>query len=307
MATKNKNAKPDFGQMRASQRRTQKPPSAWYQQTGQDAWREKLARSGLSLREADPQERADYLAVRRATRVATLSKNLKNLRQFFSGFDSRDGYDLRDVKSWPASRVRTVDKYAEYLNHLQSQTFSRIVPRSKKERAGLIDYTGQRLRRQKAFVVHKPSEKDEVAIGSQGEVVVVRELPTGGFLFTADYIFSVVLGWQPITWDEVVQATKEILPHLPDGNYFILSELHQEIDVPQPKRMLLRIMMRYLQEYAEKAFASTIIGFRRIADNIVANKEYERIYFQRRERAAKREKAWNQLRRASEKRAKRRR
>lgn len=272
-------------------------PARWYLDTGQDAWRDYLSRTHTKPADADPDVRADYLATKRALRLKTLTDNVKQLRQYFSGFDTDAGYDLRDIKQWDARRIRTVEQYGEYLNHLRSQPHSRVKPRTTKERKGLVEFTGQRLKRQKAYVVHKPSEADEIAVGSEGEIEIVRELPTGGFLRSYYYLFRTILGWQPVTWDEVIAATEEILPYLPEGNYFILSELHGEIDTPHPKRMLLKLLMRYEQEYSEKDFADTIIGFKRVDDRVTPSEEYRRIYERRQRYREEKARRWNQLRR----------
>lgn len=273
-------------------------PANWYRQTGRDAWRESLARAFIKEREADPDQRAVFLAEKRALRVRALTDNVKNLRQFFSGFGPADGYNLNDLTSWSAQRVRAAEQYATYLNHLLSQPYSRIAPRSKQQQAGLKNYTGQRLRRQRAYVVHKPTDDDEVAVGPAGEIVIVRELPTGGFLQSEYYYFDTILHWQPITWPDVITATREILPYLPEGDYFVVSELHGEIDTPHAKRMLLRLMQRYEAEYnnEKQQFADTIRGFKRVADEVDPDEDYQRLYFRRQKQKAQKSRDWNRLR-----------
>lgn len=267
-------------------------PARWYLDTGKDLARER----GLYKKSADVSERLAYLAKQRALRAATLKQNVRNLRQYFKGFDAGSGYNLSDLKSWNAKRVEQIEKYSTYLHHLQSQPFDRLITRSKRQRVALQTFTGQSLPRQKAFVVHKPTERDTVSMNREGFISIQRELPEGrGFLKSDYYLFLAMLGWQPTNWDDVYAATGELLPFMPEGDYFIYSSLHGEIDTPHPKRMLLRLIQRYGQEYVEKKFAHTIIGFRRLSDEITRNKEAMLIQERRQKRKNRKDKQWKQL------------
>lgn len=291
-----------FPELRAPGSRA-RPYARWYLDTGKDLARER----GLYKRDADIEARASYLATKRELRLRTLTENVKHLRQVFRGFDSEAGFNLKDIRYWPKARVKRVDQYAEYVNHLRSQPFSIIRPRNKKQRTALEVLTGQRLPEQKAFVVHKPSESDEVDISRDGYISITRQLPDEkGFLRSEFYLFEALLGYRPITWDELYSATLEILLFMPEGNYFIYSELHGEISTPHAKRMLPRLIQRMGEEYAERDFAGTIIGFKRVADNISPSKDYESIYFRRQAARDERKRAWNRLRRKAERRSKRR-
>lgn len=298
MATR---SRPDLAQLRA---RARAPKiSRWYYDLGKDQARER----GLYARDADPYERANYIATKRELRIRTLATNVKHLRQVFRNFDSSDGFNLRDIKSWPKSRVKKIDQYAEYLNHLRSQPFQVVRPRNKAQRIALETLTGQRLPEQKAFVVHKPSDTDEVEITRDGYISITRQLPGDkGFLRSEFYLFEALLGYRPVTWDELYSATLEILLFMPEGNYFIYSELHGEISTPHAKRMLPRLIQRMGEEYAERDFAGTIIGFKRVADNITPSKDYEQIYLRRQKARDDRRAAWNALRKRVQRRSKRR-
>lgn len=81
----------------------------WYLDTGRDLARER----GLYKSDADPEQRADFLAVKRELRIRTLSANVKHLRQVFPNFDASAGYDLHDIRSWSKARVKRVEQYAE--------------------------------------------------------------------------------------------------------------------------------------------------------------------------------------------------
>src|SRR5262245_49059343 len=143
--------RPDLAQLR---KRARSPAfSRWYLDTGKDLARER----GLYAKDADADQRADYLATKRELRIKTLVANVHNLREVFANFESSDGFNLRDIRSWPAARVKKIEQYAEYVNHLRSQPFSLIRPRNKAQRRALETFTGQMLPNQKTFVVHKPA------------------------------------------------------------------------------------------------------------------------------------------------------
>lgn len=275
----------------------------WFFEIGKDQARER----GFYKPDADIEARANYLATKRELRIKTLSENVKRLRQVFPDFDPAAGYNLHDIRSWPKARVKRVDQYAEYVNHLRSQPFSLVRPRNKKQRAALQQFTGQQLPKQKRFIVHKPTDADDVSIDRNGRITIARELPSGaGFLESQYYLFLAILGYRPVTWDELYAATVEILPYMPEGKYFIYSELHGEISTPHEKRMLPRLIQRMGEEYEERDFAGTIIGFKRVSDQVKPDKEYERIYFRRQATRAEKLKAWNRLRRKAERKSKRR-
>lgn len=279
-----------------------KRPAKWFFDIGKELARER----GFYKPDADIEARANFLATKRELRVKTLSTNLKHLRKVFKGFDADAGYNLHDIQSWPIQRVRKVDQYAEYLNHLRSQPFTIVRARNKAQKDALLEFTGQTLPNQKAFVVHKPAEGDTVEISRDGDIAIQRVLPEAkGIVRSEYYLFSALLGWRPVTWDELYKATVEMLPLMPDGDYFIYSELHGEISTPHKKHMLPRLILRMGEEYEERDFAGTIIGFKRVGDKITPNAEYQQIYFRRQEAKEERRKAWNRLRRKVERKHKR--
>lgn len=259
--------------------------AAWYRRFGEDLARERgLYKSGVPLA-----IRNRFITEKTATKVATLKQTVRDLRSTFKGFESASGYNLNDVRFWTAHQVKQVEKYGEYLHHLQSQPHEIIRPRNKKQKISLQTFTSQYEPKQKAYVVHKSHPNEQIKVTRTGEIIITRKVSDKvGTLRSDFYFFNTLLGYQPIDWDEVYAATAEILPYMPDGNYFIYSSLHGEIDAPHPKRSLLSVIARYGAEYKQKDFASTIKGFKRIADNISPDEEYSKIYYRRKSAAAKR-------------------
>lgn len=266
--------------------------SRWYLQIGTEQARSR----GLYKKSADPSERTDYLRAARERRRLTLTANVKELRKVFTGFDAASGYDLHDIKSWPARRASEIDKHAEYLHHLKSQPHSVLRPRNEKQKTALVLTSGQRLKRQKAYIIHKPSDKDMVTIDRNGVISISRDLGKRGRLQDDYYFFEVFLKqpdeeWvTPDSWEDIYALTGEILSFMPSGMYYIFSSLHGEIDAPQHRHMLPRVIMRYMQEYSQKDFARTILGFKKLSDDTNASTSYQSRFDQRRKYKEQKEK-----------------
>lgn len=276
----------------------------WFLDTGKEQAKER----GLYQRDADPGQRATYLATKRAVRVSLLRENTKQLRDYFTGFDSSSGFALNKIEQWPAARVKKVEQYAEYLNHLLSQPSVRYLPRSAIQREVASTFTGQLLPNQKAYVVHVESTRDRFRITREGDIVIEREVgrpAMGGrmrkplVVYDIYYLFVFYLGWRPATWDQLINATEDMLPFLPDdreSRYFLHSELHGSIGAGQPKKSLLMMVKRMANEYAMKKFADTIIGFRRAGSRGEADAIYAQKVSHSQARKEQRDKAWRALR-----------
>jgi len=264
----------------------------WFREYGEDQARERgLYKKGVPLA-----KRNEYIAKLANAKLETLNKTTKELREFFNGFAAERGYRLTDIRSWPLHQVRQVEKYGEYLHHLKSQPHESVRARSQKQRVSLQTFTGQNLPRQKKYVVHKSHPDEMVQMSPTGQIIITRELPEGkGVLYSEYYYFQSLLGYQPQDWDELYSATADMLPFMPEGEYFIVSSLHGEIDVPHQKRSLLRVILRYMQEYEKKEFASTIRGFKRIDNRISADEEYSNIYYRRQREKRRRKQEFDKL------------
>lgn len=277
---------------RSSERTGARGVSAWFRRYGE----EQARAAGKYAKKISHADRVEYIARKRAERLATLNKTAKEVRSFFKGFSAKDGYSLNDIRRWRLQDVRELEKYGEYLRHLKSQPHVRFVPITKKQKISVQTLTGQNDPSQRAYVIHKTHPDELVMIDEYGMVAIERKVSDKvGWIRAEFYYFRTFLNFQPLTWDEVYAATGELLPWLPEGEYFIYSSLHGEIDVPQPKRSLARIIQRYMQEYSQKDFASTIVGFRRIADEVNSDAEYEKIYTRRQKEKKRRKKEFDAL------------
>lgn len=270
-----------------------RPHVSWSRRYGEERARER----GLFAKGVSYEARNRYIVEKSAEKLHTTISTLKELRRFFKGFDSASGYNLNDIKNWHPNRVRQVEKFGTYLHHLKSQPHVRVAPRGKNQKRALETFSGQHHPRQRAYVIHKTHPDEQVLVHEGGRIAIERKVSDKvGWLRSDFYFFLALLGYRPYGWDELYAATAELLPFMPEGDYFLYSELHGEIDVPQPKRSLLEIIMRYTQEYSQRDFAETIVGFKRIADSISSDAEYEKIFFRRQKRRKQRQEDWNKLR-----------
>lgn len=204
----------------------------------------------------------------RAKQLEYLERTIKDLRQYFTGFDAKAGYDLRFIRSLHPRKVKAIQNYGSYLHNLQSTPHVRAVPRGKKARSGLRQFTGQRLPRQKAFVVHTPHPETTKVTAPKGNVKLERPV-TKGKVREQFFLFEQMLGYQPVTFEEMRAALKEMLPKMPPGYYQLWTVPHGEIGVPRTRNLLMELLNQYENSYERGArarlhadFAEAILGFK---------------------------------------------
>lgn len=195
----------------------------------------------------------------------------------FSGFEARNGFDTRHPENWDMRKRRRVEKYGYILHSLTSTQHFIARPRTKAQREALRVRTGQLSPNQKAFVIHDiPSARVRYIKGKRKKLLIdiVREVK-GGEVFVRDFIFTELLGFQPLTWEKMVDAMRDMLPFLPDtipGSaavegaseepwFVLLSQPHGPISAPVRKSMLLQRMQQWGSEYSN-AFSGILIGVR---------------------------------------------
>jgi hypothetical protein len=204
----------------------------------------------------------------RAKQLEYLERTIKDLRQYFAGFDAKAGYDLRFIRSLHPNRVKTIQQYGSYLHNLQSVGHVRVIPRSKRARKAMRDFTGQRLPRQKAYVFHTPHPEITKVTAPGGNVKIERTVAAGK-IREQFFLFEQMLGYQPVTFDDMRAALKEMLAHMPPGYYQLWTVPHGEIGAPARKEMIATLLRDYEQRYEQgprarlhKDFAEAILGFK---------------------------------------------
>lgn len=217
-------------------------------------------------------------------RERDLREKLRTVRRLFSGFEASDGYDGRYPRNWSMQRRRSVERFAYQANTLLSTPGLLIKPRSQRERDALEKHTGQLHPRQIRFVVHVPAPqkmrvrfvRDRARVPFMGAAalrlktlrVETVEKVTGGEMYTRDYLFREILGYQPVVWEDFIYALIRLLPYLPDrtpsgeeATYTLLSQPHGPISSPVLKSLLLEEMQRWAEEYADD-FPGLLVGVR---------------------------------------------
>lgn len=214
------------------------------------------------------------------------------MRQFFSGFESRDGYDARYPGNWSMQRRRQVEYFAYQANALLSTPSLIVKPRNARERRALEKHTGQIHPRQIRFAVHVPAPlrmrvrfvRDRARVPFMGAAALLQkrlrvevvDKVVNGELYTRDYLFREILGYQPVVWDEFIEALIGLLPYLPDytpsgedATYTLLSQPHGPISSPKLKKLLLNEMQRWMQEYSND-LSGLLIGVRYQGDTFTS-------------------------------------
>lgn len=247
--------------------RTQSPrlsttrPARWYQSLGKS--------------DTDP-------SIARAKRSIALNEKVKKLRQFFSGFDASDGYDLRHIDRWHAARVRAADQYGSFLNTLTASPYIRATAHSKQQRDALGRYTGQfygGTKQPRAFVVHHPEaalRKLKVSVSKGGQVQVTRDLPGVRTVMTT-YLFS-DYGFNPAQFtsvDDVIRATKKMIKAkngMPPGHYQLESMLHGPIWNAMDRGDIILNLQHSIRDSGARTpnFSKGLLGYRRYKDELSA-------------------------------------
>jgi len=213
-----------------------------------------------------------------------LRERLRIVRKLFSGFEARDGYGARYPGNWSLRRRRELERFSYEANALLSVPSLIVAPKNSDQRAALIKHTGQLHKRQIRFVVHVPApQRKHVryvrarvpfphmgagALFQKGLRVEVVDKVTGGEMYTRDYLFREILGYQPVLWSDFLDAMLRLLPYLPDlapsgeeAAYTLLSVPHGPISSPVLKSFLLDEMQDWAGRYKEE-FAGLLVGVR---------------------------------------------
>lgn len=260
----------------------------------------KSIRKPVRVRKPKPQSWFVSLPKReQVNAVRLLREQVRDLRQIFSGFDSKDGFDLRHPERWSEMARTYVDLHAKDLRKLWSRRDEQQVvkPRARNkalleaQRAALRLHTGQGLPNQRAWIVsaaaarklkvaYVPVPETPLAFGVKVPArlrVEVRQSVKGGYRLSQDFLFRELLGgYQPMNFASMAEATRALLPLMPDtvggkeAYYVLLSDSPAGvISTPAPKSLLIEKLLQWHEEYDTASyvathpdFAETIIGWR---------------------------------------------
>lgn len=274
-------------------------PARWYQALGKDKAKALIADQRLSR-----ERLGDYLTIVRAKKLLTLSQQVRDLRKYMTGFDAKDGYDLRRPETWNKKRVETVERYGSYLHTLTASPHARVIVRSKKAKTALERFTGQVYagkHQARAYVVHDPHpDKLKVSVNDDGQIVMEHKYK--GVTTTERYFLFYDYGISPaafVSVDDLIRATKKLLKMkdergrllLPKGSYMMVSALHGVFWYAMDRDDIVLNLSKMGQHYVKSEFfVRNIIGYKYIKDEIAAETLSVELQRKRRERRALKEK-----------------
>lgn len=246
--------------------------------------------------------RAENEYQRRQNEKAYLHDSIKLLRRFASGFESRDGFSLREIGSLSGRKLAKVKKLAAVIRQEQATPHVEAVARTPQQRKALESYTGQHeIPGRKRFIVFtEQPEKTHVKVVSRKPKVepepetpkkkrkkakkkkkakpvprVELEIDVPGgtareeFFLIADYTDEVS------SFEDVKEALKLMLPEMPKGWYVLVTSNHGNIGVPiQRHRLVDQIESRYMKydevpgatsRKDDRGLAEVVVGFKLVS------------------------------------------
>lgn len=217
----------------------------------------------------------DIPADQRPRFVASLYRGLKDARQFFSGFEARDGFTLNRLDELTKKQVDKLRETATYIHELQARSPAKIYqPRSANTKRLIQKRTGQTRKNQKRFLIRdaKPEDLKVKARGNRLEFQREFKAADGTAHRLQDKYYYFNFARRPRSFEDLMRLASKVVPHLPKGRYTILNSQHGEIDVPQEREGLLQVLRNWFEsggsgrhvvtDQIKKGFAESIIGFK---------------------------------------------
>lgn len=182
-------------------------------------------------------------------RIALLGDALPGLRSIVDGFMPSDGYDLRYIDSWPASKKRRIQRWYERVHLLEAQERRIVRPRSKQNLKKLID----------AFHGDVPSKGFKVAFvpyvdpiglpGAKKKKPAIRFLKSGIAVDTGAYRRMFI----PFDKEALVMDTdsemQRVFDEMPDAEvFYIQTGEFQTLNATYPEA-ITRKVKQWMQQY----------------------------------------------------------
>lgn len=185
------------------------------------------------------------------------------LRRHVHGYESSDGYDLRRLEYIdPKSRRRLASRAAK-LRELTASPYDTVKARTKKERKNLHQFTGQRIRRAKHYIVHKPADNFKAHL-VDGHVEIEGSFPGEVVSRSRFFLFP----RRPRYPKELVAMARRLQKEMPDGFYTVLTAAHGDTGEPFERDQIINRLNEYLAAYEVDAegnptgFSEALLGFR---------------------------------------------
>lgn len=218
-----------------------------------------------------------------------LKDSIKLLRKFAKGFESGDGYGLRDVAFLTGPRLAKVKKYAAQIREEQAQDHVEVLGRTPARTDALARYTGQKgIKGRKRFIVHTPHPATTTVKlipqkGGRPPVVEVQEKVKGGTLAGRFFLLSDYAKSPPATFKQISRIAGRMVKVMPKGYYVIVTSNHGNIGVPISRDRLLHVLEANYHAYDvlgkfkkdDRGLAEVVVGFKLVSFTVEgANREY---------------------------------
>lgn len=177
-----------------------------------------------------------------------IKDSIRVARRYFTGFESKDGWDLRRVDKIPLREIEKVKAIRRDYVQMANEPHKLIRPKTKAAKEALVAYTGQDPK-QKAYIVMKPmgskvklvqkTVKPKKGKPKTSTSVQVSRKVDGGTIVERTFLFSDFTDKPIITYEDAERALKKMMPHLPKGHYVVVSRLHGNIVSHATKNKLM--------------------------------------------------------------------
>lgn len=227
----------------------------------------------------------DEKANRSALAQTRLKERVQLIRKHVRGFESSDGFDLRQSKTWSVKKILKITRLSSKLKELLLVPHDIKKATTKKARKNLIQFTQQRIRGAKHFIVHKPADNFRVKL-SNGNVEIEGRF--AGRVITRSQFF--LFPRRPRYPNELVRMARKLLKEMPTGFYTVLTAAHGDTGEPFEREQLINRLQEYLAAYEVDAageptgFSEALIGFRYMATTLRGASVQRQTIDRRRER-----------------------
>lgn len=212
-----------------------------------------------------------------------LKHALDLVRRHVKGYSAADGWSLRDLGRISGGRRKTLIKKAGVLRELLRQPHDVVKAPTRKARHNLVQFTRQKIRSAKHFIVHKPADNFKVRI-RQGRVTVRGRFKRGRVLSESTFYLFPRAARGP---EDAERLLRDMLPDMPPGYYVMLTGAHGDTGEPTDRESLRSHLMSYINAYqsatvnvydaqgkllvrkvADQGFAQAIVGYRFMATTL---------------------------------------
>jgi hypothetical protein len=221
---------------------------------------------------------------------AGIKSALELVRKHIKGYEPSAGWRISELDRITPARRRTLLKKAATLRELLRQPHEIVKAKVPRDRKILFQFTRQKIRNAKHYIVHKPADNFDVRL-VRGRVHVrgtfagkVRGKRRSKVVTeSAFYLFPKAVKHP----DDAERMLKDMLDDMPEGFYVMLTGAHGDTGEPVDKGQLLKRLRTYINAYqfamtgiydrdnklirrvqTDQGFAQAIAGFRLLSTTV---------------------------------------